>query len=131
MVRTATTVLLALLLAALLVTATVHRRQQAQFAAGEQGSRAGDFMMALTGYESAIRMYLPFSDAMEQASERIWALGLVAERRSDVERALIAYRSLRSAWYGVCWLHQPGQRWIERCDTKIAALAPLRKGASP
>lgn len=125
------TALTALLLAALLITSNVHRRQQAQFAAGEQGSRAGDFMAALTGYESAIRMYLPFSAATEQASERIWALGLVAERRSDTERALIAYRSLRSAWYGVRWLHQPGRRWIEQCDAKIAALVPLRKGNQP
>jgi hypothetical protein len=84
----------------------------------------------LTGYESAIRMYLPFSSRVELSAQRIWDLAETAERTGDTERALDAYRSLRSAFYGVRWLRQPGQLWISRCDVKIAALVPLRKGTN-
>ena len=110
---------------------SVYQRQQQQYRAGVAGEQQGDFMVALTGYESAIRMYLPFSDTVRHSAERIWALGQAAEQRREIELALIAYRSLRSAFYAVAWLQQPGQDWIDRCDTKIAALAPLRKGNKP
>lgn len=128
MFRTFCTITLMILLMLLVVIANVRWRQQVQFKAGERGALAGDFMVALTGYESAVRMYLPFSEIVETASERIWAMGETAEKKGDIERALIAYRSLRSALYGVGWLQQPGKEWIGRCDLKIAALTPLRKG---
>lgn len=128
MLRTLITTLIALLLSLLFLAANVNYRQKVQFQAGEQGEKAGNFMVALTGYESAIRMYLPFSPRIEQSAQRIWALGESAERRGDIERALIAYRSLRSAFYAVRWLRQPGETWIKRCDIKIAVLAALRKG---
>ena len=131
MFRTICTITLTVLLMFLIVIANVRWRQQTQFQAGERGALAGDFMLALTGYESAIRMYLPFSETVETASARIWVMGETAEKRGDIERALIAYRSLRSALYGVGWLQQPGKEWIARCDLKIAALKPLRKGMVP
>lgn len=131
MQRTACTILLAALLAFGLLWANVWQRQQTQFRAGLAGEQGGDFMVALTGYESAIRMYLPFSATVERSAERIWALGQAAEQRHDTEQALVAYRSLRSAFYAVAWLRQPGEDWIGRCDARIATLAPLRKGNLP
>lgn len=131
MIRTAFTILLAVLLTLVLISGNVRWRQQTQFRAGEQGALNNSFMTALTGYESAIRMYTPLSGLAEQAAERIWAMGLTAEQNGDSERALIAYRSLRSAWYGVRWLSQPGTAWIARCDKKLAAMTPLRKGTQP
>lgn len=131
MIRTACTILLAVLLTLVLISGNVRWRQQTQFRAGEQGALNNSFMTALTGYESAIRMYTPLSGLAEQAAERIWAMGLTAEQNGDSERALIAYRSLRSAWYGVRWLSQPGTAWITRCDKKLAAMTPLRKGTQP
>lgn len=129
--RTIMIILLAGLFSVLLICATVWQRQQTQYAEGLDGDRRGDFMVALTGYESAIRMYLPFSPTVERSAERIWALGQAAEQRQEIEQALIAYRSLRSAFYGTRWLLQPGATWINRCDRKIALLAPLRKGNQP
>lgn len=129
--RTLTTILLALLISLGLISVNVWQRQQTEYCAGVAGEQRGDFMVALTGYESAIRMYLPFSPSTERSAQRIWALGESAERRHDLERALVAYRSLRSAFYATRWLQQPGQEWIDRCDAKIAALVPLRKGNRP
>ncbi len=131
MARPLITMLIALLLSLALLTINVNYRQKAQYLAGVKGEKTGDFMVALTGYESAIRMYLPFSSRVERSAARIWALGEAAERRGDVDQALAAYRSLRSAFYGTRWLRQPGADWISRCDTKIAALVLLRKGNQP
>jgi hypothetical protein len=131
MVRPLITILTALLLSLILLAVNVNHRQKSQYLEGVKGEKAGDFMVALTGYESAIRMYLPFSDRVEASASRIWALGEAAECRGDIDQALAAYRSLRSAFYGTRWLQQPGADWISRCDRKIAALAPLRKGNQP
>ncbi len=131
MLRTISTIIITLLLSLSLLVANVWWRQKVQFAEGEAGFRNGDFMVALTGYESAIRMYLPFSERVEEAAEQIWLLAETAERAGDLDRALAGYRTLRSSFYGVRWLRQPGQYWIDCCDKKIAVLAPLRKGQQP
>ena len=131
MARPLITILIALLLSLLLLVVNVNQRQKTQYLEGVKGEKTGNFMVALTGYESAIRMYLPFSSRVETAAARIWALGETAEQRGDLDQALAAYRSLRSAFYGTRWLRQPGTDWISRCDKKIAALVPLRKGNQP
>ncbi|ACD97119.1 hypothetical protein [Trichlorobacter lovleyi] len=131
MARPLITILIALLLSLLLLVVNVNQRQKTQYLEGVKGEKTGNFMVALTGYESAIRMYLPFSSRVETAAARIWALGETAEQRGDLDQALAAYRSLRSAFYGTRWLQQPGTDWISRCDKKIAALVPLRKGNQP
>jgi hypothetical protein len=131
MARPLITILTALLLSLAMLTINVHQRQKTQYLEGVKGEKAGDFMVALTGYESAIRMYLPFSSRVEASAARIWALAETAERRGDIDQALAGYRSLRSAFYGTRWLRQPGADWISRCDKKIAALVPIRKGNQP
>jgi len=131
MARPLITILIALLLSLLLLVVNVNQRQKTQYLEGVKGEKTGNFMVALTSYESAIRMYLPFSSRVETAAARIWALGETAEQRGDLDQALAAYRSLRSAFYGTRWLQQPGTDWISRCDKKIAALVPLRKGNQP
>lgn len=129
--HTLATFAIALLISSSLLCVNVWQRQQAQYRDGMAGEARGDFMVALTGYESAIRMYLPFSPTIERSAERIWALGLAAEQRHDPAQALVAYRSLRSAFYAVRWLLQPGEDWIKRCDAKIAALIPRSMKEKP
>lgn len=131
MVRTLITILTAMLLCLLMLIANVNYRQKMQYLEGVQGEKAANFMVALTGYESAIRMYLPFSSRIEASATRIWALGEAAEQRGETDQALAAYRSLRSAFYGTSWLRQPGADWISRCDKKIAALTQFKKGQKP
>ena len=102
-------------------------RLQDQFALGEEAFRRGDFTGAVAGYESAIHMYIPFNRTIEKSAQQLWNIGENNERLGDVNRALIAYRALRSSFYATRWLVTPGMDWIARCDTKIAALAPLQK----
>lgn len=128
MTRPLVTLLITVLSGLTLLWTNVNHRQKIQYLEGVQGEKTGNFMMALTGYESAIRMYHPFSSRVELSAQRIWNLAEIAERKGDNDRALAAYRSLRSAFYAVRWLRQPGQDWINRCDKKIAVLAVLRKG---
>ncbi len=102
-------------------------RMGTQFKLGEEALRRGDFPGAVAGFESAIRMYIPFHPTIEKAAEQLWRIGEANESLGDVNRALITYRSLRSSFYADHWLVTPGKEWIVRCDKKIAALVPLQR----
>ncbi len=102
-------------------------RMATQFELGEEARQRGDFSGAVAGYESAIHMYIPFHPTIEKSAEKLWQIAETNERQGDVNRALIAYRSLRSSFYADHWLMTPGKNWIERCDKKIAALLPLQR----
>jgi tetratricopeptide (TPR) repeat protein len=115
------------LICLLLFFAGTWWRLQDQFALGEEAFRRGDFTGAVAGYESAIHMYIPFNRTIEKSAQQLWTIGENNERLGDVNRALIAYRALRSSFYADRWLVTPGMDWIARCDTKIAALVPLQK----
>ncbi len=114
------------LISLLLIIAGTWWRMNSQFNLGEQAFRKGDFTGAVAGYESALHMYIPRHPTIEKAAERLWQVGEINERLGDVNRALIAYRSLRSSFYAAHWLVTPGMTWIEKCDKKIAALIPLQ-----
>lgn len=115
------------LLCLLLFAAGTWFRMQAQFSLAEDALAKRDFAGAVAGYESAIHMYIPFSPTVEKAARQLWNIGESNERLGDVNRALIAYRALRSSFYAARWLVTPGQDWIARCDRKIAALVPLQR----
>jgi tetratricopeptide (TPR) repeat protein len=115
------------LICLLLFFAGTWWRMQAQFALGEAALQRGDFTGAVAGYESAIHMYIPFNGTIEIAAQKLWSIGESNERLGDINRALIAYRSLRSSFYADRWLVTPGLEWIARCDKKITALVPLQK----
>ena len=102
-------------------------RLQEQFSLGEEALRLGDFTGSVAGYESAIHMYIPFHPTVEKSARQLWNIAESSERRGDINRALIAYRALRSSFYADRWLVTPGKDWIARCDAKIAALVPLQK----
>ncbi len=110
------------LISLLLFFAGTWWRMSSQFSLGEEAFRKGDFTGAVAGYESALHMYIPFHPTIERAAEKLWLIGEMNERLGDVNRALIAYRSLRSSFYAGRWLVTPGTAWIEKCDKKIAVL---------
>jgi len=118
---------IALISVALIWGNTLYR-QHAQFQKGAKAWAAGDFTAAVAGYEAAIHMYTPGSSTVEQSAENLWKIGQTAELNRDVQRALIAYRALRSSFYAVAGVYSPGEEWIERCDGRIAALVPLQQG---
>lgn len=113
------------LICLLMFAASTWWRLNSQFNQGEAAFRRGDFAGAVAGFESALHMYVPYNPAIEKAAERLWQIGETNERLGDIDRALIAYRSLRSSFYADHWLVTPGTDWIAKCDRKIAALIPL------
>ncbi len=104
-------------------------RQHNQFSLGEQAMARKDYSAAISGYASAIHMYTPGSSLVETAASRLWYLGESLEQAGDTERALIAFRSLRSAFYAIRGLSNPGTEWIARCNGKLAKLTA--KSSSP
>lgn len=114
--------LIIVLIAMALLWGTTLFRQHQQFARGETALVRGDFPAAVAAYEATIHRYTPGSPLVERAAEKLWALANQCERRGDRERALIAYRSLRSSFYAIAGLTSPGREWISRCDQRIAAL---------
>lgn len=113
------------LISLLLFAASTWWRMSSQFNQGEEALRRGDFAGAVAGFESALHMYIPSHPTIEKAAERLWQIGETNEKLGDINRALIAYRSLRSSFYADHWLVTPGKAWIDKCDRKIAALLPL------
>ncbi len=107
----------------LLFAAATQFRQWSQFNRGEKALVAGDQINAIAGFESAIHMYTPFSPLVQRAAARLWIIGMDLESRGDSEKALIAYRALRSAFYSTHGLFKPGMNWIVICDEKIRLLA--------
>lgn len=110
----------------LMLLASTWWRMNNQFSQGEEALRRGDFTGAIAGFESALHMYIPYHPTIEKAAERLWLIGETNERLGDINRALIAYRSLRSSFYADHWLVTPGMTWIQKCDKKIATLIPLQ-----
>lgn len=107
----------------LLFAAATQFRQWSQFNRGEKALVANDHINAIAGFESAIHMYTPFSPLVERAAARLWIIGRDMELRGESEKALIAYRALRSAFYSTHGLTRPGMKWITLCDQKIQHLA--------
>jgi hypothetical protein len=123
----AVNVLVIATLSILLVWGNTWYRQWRQFSRGEEAMAGKDVIAAIAGYSSAIHMYTPLSPFVEKAAERLWEITTRCAENGDTERALIACRSLRSSFYAVRGLHQPGKEWIARCDAKIAELVKKRK----
>jgi tetratricopeptide (TPR) repeat protein len=110
-------------IALVLFAVNTQTRQWAQYRRGEAALKAGDRILAVAGYESAIHMYTPLSPLVERSADKLWTIGGQFEAQGDSEKALIAYRALRSAFYSTHGLFHPGTAWIDRCDEKIARLA--------
>lgn len=117
-------------IALLLIGGNTWWRQRTKFHQGEAALAARDYMAAIAGYEAAIHMYTPGSHLVERSARRLWEMGGEFERVGDLERALIAYRALRSSFYAARWLMQPGEEWIAACDRKITEIL-RRQGYAP
>ena len=120
------------LLAIALIWGTTWYRQWSQLKTGEAALTKGDYMAAIAGFDAAIHMYTPGSPFVGQAASRLWDTAETLEQQGDRDRALAAYRALRSAFYATRWLRTPGRDWIARCDAKIDALVRQKgSGAEP
>lgn len=110
-------------LALVLFAACTQWRQWVQYHRGEKALAAGNHILAISGYEAAIHMYTPLSPLVERSAIKLWTIGEFLEAQGDTEKALIAYRALRSSFYSTHGLSHPGMRWIADCDVKIRRLA--------
>lgn len=114
-------------LAFFLFAASTQWRQVVQYNRGDKALAEGNHMLAISGYEAAIHMYTPFSPLVERSAVKLWTIGEYLEAQRDTEKALIAYRALRSSFYATHGIFRPGLRWIADCDAKIKSLAqPVR-----
>lgn len=109
--------------ALILFAASTQWRQVVQYNRGKNALAAGNHTLAISGYEAAIHMYTPFSPLIERSAVQLWTIGEFLEARGDTDKALIAYRALRSSFYSTHGLFRPGMRWISDCDAKIRSLA--------
>jgi hypothetical protein len=116
------------LVSIVLIWGTTLYRQHDQFTKGEKGMAAGDFPAAVSGYESALHMYTPFSPLVERSAQKLWDLGEMAAQRGDQQRALIAYRALRSSFYAAAGIYTPGEEWIRKCDARITQILAQQRG---
>ena len=107
----------------LLFWGNTQYRQWYQYRSGEKALAVGNYIPAIAGFESAIHMYTPLSPLVERAAAKLWEIGETLERQGETDKALLAYRALRSAFYSTHALARPGRPWIARCDEKIARLA--------
>lgn len=116
------TLLLTLLSAFIIFAGTVQYRQYTHYARGVAAESRGEMLAALSGYEAAIHFHTPFSPFVQRSAERIRVIAEAAERRGDLEFALIAYRALRSSFYAARSLYLPGEKWIQLCNGRIVDL---------
>ncbi len=95
-----------------------------EFKVAEVAEAKGNTRKAIKHYERAILWYLPVGGYVTPSAKRLWEIGESLEE-TDMELALIAYRSLRSAFYATRSFYTPGGLWIARTDQKIADLVAL------
>jgi hypothetical protein len=112
-----------------LIYVKVFLSSRYEFNAAGIADAKGDTREAITHYERAILWYLPVGGYVAPSAERLWEIGEALEE-TDMQLALIAYRSLRSAFYATRSFYTPGRSWIDRTDKKIAALMALTPPSS-
>ncbi|PIQ99848.1 MAG: hypothetical protein COV66_09580 [Nitrospinae bacterium CG11_big_fil_rev_8_21_14_0_20_45_15] len=86
---------------------------------------------SLIRYDHALRWRLPFIDSQEYPAKKMWAIAETFERAGAWQKAIDAYRLLRSGFYSTRGLGIPGPDWIDQCNEKIAILMIKGPGAFP
>ncbi len=82
----------------------------------------GDVEGAIVHYRRAARWYAPLSPYHREALDKLMAIGAGAERQGETERALSAYRAVRSAIMSARSFYTPEREKLDRADRRIAAL---------
>lgn len=77
---------------------------------------------ALFHFRRAAHAYAPFNPWNELAYDRLWQIGRKAELEGDQDRALQAYRAIRSAILAARSFYTPHPERLEEVDGRIARL---------
>ena len=115
------------LIAIVMIWANTYKRMGTHFKEAEEFYSQGEYLKAITSYETAIHAYVPWSSKIKQSAQRLWEIGNMYEEKGEADYALIAYRSLRSSFYAVRSFYQPYPEWIAKCDEKIPPLMDLQE----
>lgn len=110
-----------------MVWANTYYRGSSQYALGEKAFEAGDYKNAIAGYGTAVRMYTPLAGYVPASLDRLWYMGEGFEKTGQYDRALIAFRDLRSGIYAIRSFYTPYEEWIGRCDERIERVLALQK----
>ncbi len=84
--------------------------------------QAGDVQLAVASYRDTIRWYSPGSGPVAEAVDGLEALAKTADTAGRTDEALMAYRALRSALYGIRSLYRPYDDRLGPVNDRIAAL---------
>lgn len=89
---------------------------------GKAFQEKGQYIRAVTFFDRAIHWYTPFNPYVRKSAEGLWEIGEQAEKQGDIKLALIAFRTIRSGFYGARHFTTPGKGWIKKSEQKISAL---------
>lgn len=115
-----TALIVALLFAAVAVRVVAGAKAELEVA--EKHEQEGDLDAAVVHYRRAARWYAPLSPYHVQALAALGRIGAAAEQGGDTERALSAYRAVRSSVLATRSLYVPERERLAAADKRIAAL---------
>lgn len=121
--RKLTFAIVLILLILVMIAAKVHLSGVKEYKEAKVLLAAGDNWSAIHSLDRVLNWYTPFSGYVQNAANDLWSIGQAAEKSGNLEQALVAYRTLRSGFYGARSFYTPGQDWIARCDERIVVLA--------
>lgn len=89
---------------------------------GETYLKEKQYIRAVTFFDRSIHWYTPFNPYVRRSAESLWSIGEQAEKEGDLRLALIAFRTIRSGFYGASHFRTPGKPWIKKSEEKVNAL---------
>jgi amino acid permease len=93
---------------------------------GETLLKENQTIRAITYFDRSLHWYAPLNPYLERSAKRLWEIGERAEKEGDIRMARIAFESIRNAFYGTSHVFTPGQKWIDRAETRIKKLTDGR-----
>ena len=89
---------------------------------GETLLRENQTIRAITYFDRSLHWYAPLNPYVERSAKRLWEIGEKAEKQGDNRMARIAFESIRNASYGTSHVFTPGQKWIDKAESRIKKL---------
>jgi hypothetical protein len=93
---------------------------------GETLLKEKQTIRAITYFDRSLHWYAPLNPYVESSAKRLWEIGERAEQEKDPRLAVIAYESIRNAFYGSRHVFRPGKDWVRRTEGKIRVLSALQ-----
>jgi len=116
-----------LLAIVLTVWANTYYRQFKYYKKAEKAMENHEYLNAIAFYESSIRMYTPCSKLVKKSVHNIITLAEKFEKNGDFDKALIAYRSLKTSLYAIRNIYSPYSNYRTSAEKKIIELLAEKK----